>query len=201
MIKTEFMELYEELDKLNTTLNERWYNLPEYECRLWFSDSEVQFRNFMKNISSSGMKGVRLVVAPDFYLVANASDIDHFTMETAAAEELYLDVPNNLEKTTCGIPKCTDYELGNYEIEFLKQEAQENPDDEDLAMYLNYDSEKEYQGMLVADYGTFELSLYAFKSKTCPEYVPVSQDFDYYEDSETYRVLKPLLKRIYIYGK
>ena len=196
MIETDFMKLYEKLN----TLNEKWYDIEAYGDRLWFSDSAVEFKNFMRNLPSSGLKGVRLCVAPDFYLVANAEDYNHDTMETTAEEELYLDVPIT-ERTTCGIPRCTDFELGNFEIRELQQSAIENPDDPFYDKYRNYDAEKDYQGMLVADYGTFELSLYGFKSRECPEYKPTYQYATYFEDSETYRVLKPMLKRIYIYGK
>lgn len=183
-----------------TKLNEKWYNIAAYGDRLWFSDSAVTFKNFMQSISSSGLKGIRLCIAPDFYLVASAEDYNHDLMISTAEEELYLDIPDT-EDTTCGIPKCTDFELGNFEINELKQAAEENPDDETFADYLNYDAEKDYQGALIADYGTFELNLYNFKSKTCPEYTPRHEYTTYFEDSETYRVLKPLLKRIYIYGK
>ena len=77
----------------------------------------------------------------------------------------------------------------------------ENPDDESLQMYLNYDVEKEYKGNLIADYGTFELDLYLFNSKSYPGYKSKNPNAEYFEDSETYRVLKPMLKRIYIYGE
>jgi hypothetical protein len=154
----------------------------------------------MRNISTSGLKGVRLVIAPDFYLVANAEDLDHSMMCDAAEEELGIDVLANVEFTTCGVPKCTDFELANYEIEELKQAAMEDPDDESLQQYLNYDADKDYQGNLIADYGTFELNLYQFNSKSYPSYKSKRTNAKYFEDSETYRVLKPMLKRIYIYG-
>lgn len=195
MIETEFMKLYENLGHLA----EKWYDLDYYDGRLWFSDSAVEFRNFMRNIHNTGLKGVRLCIAPDTYLAAGAENYNHDTMEEAACEQLY--VPVGRERTTCGIPKCTDFELGNFEIEELRQTALADPDDEYFAKYLNYDAEKEYKGMLIADYGTFELALYCFKSRTCPEYEPAYAKATYFEDSETYRVLKPMLKRIYIYGK
>jgi hypothetical protein len=121
-------------------------------------------------------------------------------METTAEEELCLEVPDT-ERTTCGIPKCTDFELGNFELRELQQGAIENPDDDFYKKYIDYDVEKDYQGMLVADYGIFELALYSFKSREFPEYKPAYRYTTYFEDSGTYRVLRPLLKRIYIYGK
>jgi hypothetical protein len=203
MIETDFMKLYEKLN----TLNEKWYNIEAHgnrlwfhSKRLWFSDSASEFKNFMQNLPSSGLKGVRLCIAPDFYLVANAEDYNHYDMLITAEEELYLEVPDT-ECTTCGIPKCVDFDLGNFELRELQQDALESPDDSFYDKYRNYNAEKEYQGMLVADYGIFELALYSFKSKECPEYKPTYQHATYFEDSETYRVLKPLLKRIYIYGK
>ena len=197
MITTDFMSLYEELSQLN----EKWYSLEGYNERLWYSDSEFSFRDFMRNISTSGLKGVRLIIAPDFYLAANAEGFDHFTMCLLAEEELGIDVPADVESTTCGIPKCTDFELANYEIKDLKQAAMEGPDDESLQKYLNYDAEKDYKGNLIADYGTFELDLYQFNSKSYPDYKSAKVNAKYFEDSETYRVLKPMLKRIYIYGE
>jgi hypothetical protein len=198
MIETDFMKLYEEL----SNLNEKWYDDAEiWGGRLWFSDSAIEFKNFMRNLSSSGIKGVRLCIAPDYYLAANAEDFQHDTMIEAARDALYIPAPNNIEYTTCGIPRCTDFELGNLEIERYKQYALDDSDDEALTKYLNYDAAKDYIGTLVADYGTFELSLYNFKSKACPEYVSDREHAAYFEDSETYRVLKPLLKRIYIYGQ
>lgn len=193
----DFIKLYEELSQLN----EKWYNSEEYSGRLWYSDSEFRFRDFMRNISTSGLKGVRLVIAPDFYLVANAEEFDHMMMCEAAEEELGIVVPADVESTTCGIPKCTDFELANYEINDLKQAAMEDPDDESLQKYLNYDAEKDYKGNLIADYGTFELDLYQFNSKNYPSYKSKIINAKYFEDSETYRVLKPMLKRIYIYGE
>lgn len=157
----------------------------------------------MKNLPGSGLKGVRLVVAPDLYLIANAEDLDHPTMCAAAEEELGLEVPKieEVELTTCGVPKCTDFEMANYEVEELKQYAIDYPEDESRQHYLNYDADKDYQGNLIADYGTFELNLYQFKSKSCPSFKPKKINAKYFEDSETYRVLKPMLKRIYIYGE
>ena len=197
MFKTDFMSLYEELSQLN----EKWYSLEGCNERLWYSDSEFSFRDFMRNISTSGLKGVRLIIAQDFYLAANAEGFDHFTMCLLAEEELGIKVPTDVESTTCGIPKCTDFELANYEIKDLKQAAMEDPDDESLQKYLNYDAEKDYKGNLIADYGTFELDLYQFNSKSYPSYKSKNINAKYFEDSEIYRVLKPMLKRIYIYGE
>ena len=199
MIKTEFMKLYEELEQLN----EKWYDIEGYGRRLWFSDSAIEFKNFMKNIDALGLKGVRLTVAPGFYLVGMAEDFNHETMLEIAEHELALEAPPSykIEQTTCGIPKCTDFELGNFEVADRKQFALDFPDDEYAAEYLDYDANQEYQGRLVADYGTFELALYWFKSREYPDHLPERQYATYFEDSETYRVLKPMLKRIYIYGR
>lgn len=193
----DFIKLYEELSQLN----EKWYNSEEYYGRLWYSDSEFRFKDFMRNLHASGLKGVRLLVAPDFYLIANAEEIDHSVMQEIATDELGLAYPAEVEALTCGVPKCTDFELANYEIEELKQAAMEDPEADDLQKYLNYDAEAEYKGMLIADYGTFELCLYQFNSKSYPSYKSRKTNAKYFEDSETYRVLKPMLKRIYIYGE
>ena len=179
MSKT-FLEAYEELNRLN----EKWYRLEDFWGRIWFSESEVQFRDFMSSLSSNGLKGVRLIVAPNFYLIANAEDFNHDTMCEIAESELYVEVPSKTEWTTCGVPKCVDFEQANYELEDLDND---------------YDPTAEYKGMLVANYGTFEISLYNFKSKECPDYKPRNASAPYFEESETYKALKPLLKRIYIY--
>lgn len=194
---SDFLKLYEELSQLN----EKWYKLEDYPGRLWYSDSEFRFKDFMKNLPKSGLKGVRLVIAPDFYLVANAEELDHGMMCDAAEEELGIQVPANIESTACGVPKCTDFEVANYEIDELKWMAMEDPEDESLQMYLDYDADKDYQGSLIADYGAFELNLYQFNSKSYPNYDSGRPNAKYFEDSETYRVLKPMFKRIYIYGE
>jgi hypothetical protein len=201
MVETDFMKLYERLNTVTDGLTEGWHRL-DYG-KLWYSDSEVQFRNFMKNLPNSGLKGVRLIVAPDCYLVADASELSHDEMIEAAENELYIDVSYHTEWSTCGVPKCTDYDLGNYEIADLIQSAKENPDDDFYDEYRNYDPAKTYQGELIADYGIFELHLYNFISRTVPEYTPKYSraSIEYFEGSETHRVLKPLLKRIYIYGQ
>jgi hypothetical protein len=157
----------------------------------------------MKNLPASGLKAVRLVVAPDFYLVANAEDMQHGTMCDCAAYDLDLELPSDaeIEYSACGVPKCTDFEMGNLENEYLRQAALENPDDEELQQYLNYDIESDYKGTLVADCGDFELDLYYYKSKAYPSCNPDVIDSIYFEDSELYRVLKPLIKRIYVYGE
>ena len=199
MVKTEFMELYEELGKLN----EKWYNVEGYGTRVWFSDSAIEFKNFMKNIGSSGLKGARLTVAPGFYLVGMAEDFNHEAMLDIAEHELALEPPPSykIEQATCGIPKCTDFELGNFEVEERRQFAIDFPDDEEAEEFLNYDAEQDYKNRLVADYGTFELTLYWFKSRAFPDHLAERQYATYFEDSEIYRVLKPMLKRIYIYGR
>jgi hypothetical protein len=202
MIKTDFMKIYEELEQLQESLHEQWYTSEEFEgYRIWFSESEYTFRNFLRNLPSTGMKGVRLVVAPSFYLATNAEDLDHQMSLEVAEEELGFKPSGETDQATLGIPKCVDFELGNFEIAELAQAAIEYPDDEEYADYLDYDAEKDYAGMLVADCGSFEITLYTFKSKTYPEFKPQIKNPTYFEDSELYRVLKPLIKRLYIYGK
>ena len=97
-----------------TKLNEKWYNIDAWGSgRLWFSDSAIEFKNFMRNLSASGLKGIRLCIGKDFYLAANAEDYGHDTMLELAEDELYVEPPR-VECSTCGVPKCTDFELLNY---------------------------------------------------------------------------------------
>lgn len=217
MNKSDFIKIYEELNQLNEAkidiqkptdavdkenkLHEKWYDIDMWDGRLWYSDSPIEFKNFMANIHNTGLRGVRLCVAPGFYLVANAMDFNHDTMLDIAEEELYLEKPTYVEMTTCGIPKCIDFEAVNFEIEDLVQDAEDNPDDPFYDEYRNYDANKQYQGNLIANYGTFELDLYHFKTKALPKYRPKNEfSKTYFEDSETYAVLKPLFKKVYIYG-
>ncbi len=198
----DFMSVYEKLNKLDLT--EKWYRSESkhFHGNLWYSESPIQFLNFLRNLPNTNLKGVRLVVAPDLYLAANAEELNHYMMCSIAKEELFLEVPAEVENTTCGVPKCTDFELANFEIEELKQMYLDDPSGfEDLSKYANYDAKKEYQGYLIADYGIFELNISLFKSKAYPEYKSHNSNATFFEDSETYKVLKPLFKRIYIYGK
>jgi hypothetical protein len=198
MVETDFMKLYEKLNNIN----ENWYSTDRDFKRVWVSDSAIEFKNFMRNLSSTGIKGVRLCVAPDLYMVAKADDFNHYDIVNIAEEEFGIKVPANIEQTSCGIPKCYDFESGNFEIARLKQAASEEHADTSLAKYLAYDPTADYIGVAIADYGTFELSLRTFRTRDYPDYVPTYYpDAPYFEDSETYRVLKPLLKRIYIYGQ
>ena len=217
MIKSDFLKLYEELNQLNEVkvdtqksidfvdnknkLHEKWYDIDLWDRRIWYSDSPIEFKNFMANIHNTGLKGVRLCIAPGFYLVANAMDFNHDTMLEIAKEELYLETPASVEMFTCGIPKCVDFDAVNFEIKDLARAAEDNPDDSFYDIYRNYDANKQYQGNLIANYGTFELDLDQFKTKAIPEYKPKNGLKNiYFEDSETYAVLKPLFKKVYIYG-
>jgi hypothetical protein len=83
---------------------------------------------------------------------------------------------------TCGFPKCADFSAND--IDHL------------LPGYKPFTYET-----LIADCGGFEVDLYAFESTQFPEFVNTAAQ-NYFgkatalETSETYRVLKPLIKDI-----
>lgn len=167
-------------------LMEKWYtgDNPEWE-RIWYSDSSSEFRAFLRNISTTPIKGLRLCVAPDIYLAAKALDLNHDGM-IELAKFLYLIEPtsvNSLEFSTCGFPKAIDFKLDNFEIAMLKDDGIE----------VNMEGKP----CLIADCGNFEVALYAFKSAQYPEYNKTF-NFQVFENSETYNVLKPFIKKIYM---
>ena len=146
---TDFIKLYEKLSSLNnnTYITEKWESLSGGK-RIWFSSSEVAFRKFMQaRKEDKSIKGLRLLIAPGFYLIGRASDYTHDTLLEAAEAELFLDAPNELESLTCGIPKCLDFELDNCEI-----------------TSSDYDAAGYYHEELIAKKGIYE-NLYQYQFK------------------------------------
>ena len=183
----EFNKIYNELSELN----EKWYtgDDPTWQ-RVWFSDSASELKQFIFNIISEGkVRGLRANIAPDSYAVARALDLNHDGIDDTL-DRLYLDHADweHCEHITIGIPKFTDFDLDNFESnldEPFEDDAWENKPSG------GYET-------LVADCGDFEIDLYGFRSKQFPEHRSTTK-FPYFEGSETERIFKPYIKKIYMY--
>ena len=231
MIKTEFMDLYEELSSLNTPtkkfsseLTEKWETFdadwgPE---KLWHSTSVSEFRAFLQNAASAGIKGLRLSIADGIYLAARASDLNHDMIVDLAADNYLIDGTETFEWSTCGFPKIADFENDNFEGK--------DWDEDDLVWIAEMDATEEAKyaaikgqeydiidpetgerktfvrdgkkHMLVADCGTFEVALYNFYSREHLAYKDGDgghkTNFQLFETSDTYFALKPLIKKLYM---
>lgn len=181
----DFLEDYsEKLIEKWETFDTAWGN----PVKLWHSTSVSEFRSFLQNALSSGIKGLRLIIADGIYLAARASDLSHDNIMEIAAANYLLNIPINSEWSTAGFPKLTDFDFDNFENEL---------EDEDL----DFSIEDITSHMLVADCGTFEVALYNFYSS---EFIARSNDeesfknLQLFETSETYKALKPLIKRLYM---
>ena len=113
-------------------LTEKWYTGDNVAFeRLWHSDSISQFRAFLQNAGQSGIRGLRLSIAPDCYLAARASDLNHDGI-VDLANSLYLtDLrQKDFEWSTVGYPKADDFEIDNFE-NMDDLEADEDTEDSD----------------------------------------------------------------------
>jgi hypothetical protein len=184
LIKTDFDKVYNELSKLN----EKWYtgDDPSFE-HVWFSTSISEARQFIESlVNNNTVKGVRANIAPNSYAFAKALDLNHDSIDDVL-DNLFIEHADwdNCEHITIGIPKCVDFETDNFECsDFI--------DDDFNAL-------ESYEGILVADCGNFEISLYSFKSKQFPKY-NAKRPFKYFEGSETEKLFKPFIKKLYIYS-
>ena len=72
----------------NVKLNEKWEILEADwgPTKLWYSTSTSEFRAFLKNAASAGIKGLRLAIGEGVYLAARASDLNHDNIIDIAAE-------------------------------------------------------------------------------------------------------------------
>ena len=190
--------------------------------KLWHSTSISEFRAFLQNAASAGIKGLRLSIADGIYLAARASDLDHDGIVDIATDNYLIDGTEDFEWSTCGFPKLEDFDIDNFEGK--------DWDEEDLAWMAEGEAEEdakyaamkdqEYviidpetgerhtfirdgkRHMLVADCGTFEVALYNFYSRDYLAYQQgdggIKTNFLLFETSATYRALKPLIKRLYM---
>ena len=244
--------LIKEYIPTNDTLNEKWYTGDSLAFeRLWYSDSISQFRAFLQNAGQSGIRGLRLSIAPDCYLAARASDLNHDGI-VALANSLYLTdlCQKDFEWSTVGYPKVDNFDIDNFEglddleadedatysddlefssIEVPEEDLEDEDENEDeisdeqrfndyytdqlRAADTSYDyknikdfrsvfqenATSSIRGRLIANCGTFEVSLYNFKSDQVPESLK-SERAKYaqvLESSETWKAIKPLCKKLY----
>ena len=216
----EEFKLWENLWEPDKALTEKWETFdsdwgPE---KLWHSTSISEFRAFLQNAASAGIKGLRLSIADGIYLAARASDLNHDTIIDIATDNYLIDGTETFEWSTCGFPKIADFENDNFEGK--------DWDEDDIAWSAEMDAEyaaikgQEYdiidpetgecntfvrdgkRHILVADCGTFEVALYNFYSR---EHIAYKNgdggrktNFRLFETSETYFALKPLIKKLYM---
>ena len=203
-------------------LSEKWtaFDTERGPVKLWHSSSAPEFRAFLLNASSAGIKGLRICIANDLYLAARASELNHEDIiGTAEDNYLFIDA-KEFECASCGFSKISDFDNDNYERKDAtgnKRSAFAKLEAEDLAEYAKLAGKpiidpktKEVlwthdgkQHSLVADCGTFEVSLYLFYSEQFPQFKYGDTDVCYtehilFEQSNTYAVLKPLIKRLYM---
>ena len=183
--------LINEYDLLNKdTLCEKWYTVENHHSRLWFSDSIFEFRSFLKNISNTNIKGLRLCIAPNNYLAASASSFNHDMMIDAARSLYLIDKTISFEKLVCGCPTYAHFDSVNYGYDIEEGESIE-----ELKEY----TEGDYTGLLCADCGTVEILLYNYTSSKFPDYVnPWDSSAKSLESSEIWKVIQPICKNLYI---
>lgn len=225
--KTELKELIREMlrEELNKTkLNEKWETVDADwgPVKLWYSDSASEFRSFLQNVASTGIKGLRLSIADGKYLAARASDLNHDQIVEVAEDNYIIDGDESFEWSTCGFPKLIDFESDNFEGEDYDEddlswiEADKAREADKLASLVGkeYDIVDSATGevhtftydgkphVLVADCGTFEVELYNFYSKEFPAFKNgdgrYNKTFQLFETSATYFALKPLIKKLYM---
>jgi hypothetical protein len=221
----EEFRLWENLWEPDKALTEKWETFdsdwgPE---KLWHSTSVSEFRAFLQNAASAGIKGLRLSIADGIYLAARASDIDHDTIVDIATDNYLIDGTEEFEWSTCGFPKIADFENDNFEGKDWDEDDlaawKAEMDASEAADYAAVKG-KEYdiivpetgevktfvrdgkQHTLVADCGTFEVELYNFYSREHIAYKNGDgvawRELQLFETSETYFALKPLIKRLYM---
>lgn len=205
MIKTEFINLYEELDQLW----EKWeiFNAGWGPTKIWHSDSVSEFRSFLQNAANAGIKGLRLSITDGLYLAGRASDITHDNLVDLAVKNYIAERSTKFEWSTCGFPNLKAFEHDNIEQDFFDdddyygdEETGEDVMDPETGEILWEFDGKAHQ--LVADCGTFEVALYNFYSEQFPQFKygdgRYFKQYPLFESSETYFALKPLIKKLYI---
>ena len=196
LVETDFDKLYAELSQLN----EKWYtgDDPSFE-HVWFSTSISETRQFIESlVNNNTVKGVRANIAPNSYAFAKALDLNHDSIDDVL-DGLFIEHADwdNCEHITIGIPKCTDFEYDNFENTF--DDDFFRTEDEDKIESNISDTLEYYNDYLIADCGNFEISLYGFRSKQFPKY-NAKRPFKYFEGSETEKLFKPFIKKLYIYS-
>lgn len=208
MVKTEFINLYEELD----SLWEKWetFSAGWGPTKIWHSDSVSEFRSFLQNAANAGIKGLRLSITDGLYLAGRASDVTHDNLVDLAVENYIAERSTKFEWSTCGFPNIEAFEQDNFEQELFDDDDDFDFDDYEETGKNVIDPETgellwEFDGkvhQLVADCGTFEVALYNFYSEQFPQLKygdgRYFKRYNLFESSETYFALKPLIKKLYM---
>jgi hypothetical protein len=188
--------------------------------KLWHSNSVFELRTFLQNVHTTGVKGLRFSFNDGLYLVANGMDLTHDNMVQLAKDAYIADKNDKFEWSTAGIPNHEAFSEDNVENTYFADEDGEWLDEYNDEFADEYTLAKGsavidqetgeviwvHDGkhhVLIADCGTFEVSLYNFYSKQFPEfkygdypkYYSVKRLF---EDSVTYKALQPLIKKLYM---
>ena len=215
------------IDEYSQTLTEKWetFDTAYGPKKLWYSDSVSETRAFLANAASANIQGLRLCISGSYfgelYLAARASDLNHDDMiEIAEKNYLMVETDRIWECSTCGFPKITNFDFDNFELTQMSQgsiETRAVHAAEEDAVYAGYAGKtvvdpwgtplRVHDGkkhMLVADCGNFEVALYGFYSEQFPEFKwgdrakPATVPKSLFERSETYLILKPLIKKLYM---
>jgi hypothetical protein len=205
MVKTEFINLYEELDHLW----EKWeiFSAGWGPTKIWHSDSVSEFRSFLQNAANNGIKGLRLSITDGLYLAGRASDVTHDNLVALAVKNYIAERSTKFEWSTCGFPNLKAFEQDNIEQDFFDDYDYDNyeEDGEDVMDPETGEILWEFDGkihQLVADCGTFEVALYNFHSEQFPQFKygdgRYFKQYKLFESSETYFALKPLIKKLYM---
>jgi hypothetical protein len=220
---SEEFKLYETMWD-NIKLNEKWetFDSDYGPAKIWHSTSASEFRSFLRNAPSMGIKGLRLIIGDGIYLAARASDFNHENIVDIATDNYLIDNNDKLEWLTCGFPKCSDFDEDNFECNGSSEMDPDFSAEWDAQVEAEYaavkgqkytviDPEtgeaKEFvrdgkRHILIADCGTFEVELYNFYSKEFLAYKNGDggrkTNFQLFETSNTYFALKPLIKKLYM---
>ena len=95
----EEFKLWETLWEPEKALTEKWetFDAGWGPVKLWHSTSVSEFRAFLQNAASAGIKGLRLSIADGLYLAARASDLNHDMIVDIAADNYLIDEPMDFE--------------------------------------------------------------------------------------------------------
>ena len=165
-------------------LEEKWIKLSDNR-NIWFSSSISEFRQFLKNISTSGIHGLRLCIKPYNYIAGIAYDFNHDMLVEECKKAYLIDTRNGFEFSAVASPKHNWFDVDNYSIDL--------EGDEDIDEFF----ETDFAGTLCADCGDFEVILNNFNSKDLDDSLYGSDLMDI-QDSHTWEVIKPLCKALYI---
>jgi hypothetical protein len=180
-------DLFKELiaEYSSNSLSEKWYQWDSVIEGAWHSDSASQFRAFLQNAAAIGIKGLRACIRPDCYLAVKGLEAAHRQLIEFAKQNYLVD----------SSVKWTEFEMLKFGFPKADNFSQENMDTLDPF----YEPVK-YKA-IIADCGSFEAILDLFESEQFPDFKNDTAKLWLgkaisLETSETYKVLKPLIKGI-----